>query len=125
MPAIGAAWLLPRVVGASRAAHLCLTGEVLDAQAALAWGLVSQVVPHDALLTEASALAARIAANSGPALRMTKSLLRAGDRTDFPTYLDMASGMQALALHSDEHEAAVNAFQSNRHTRHSTTRKET
>jgi len=110
VPAIGAAWLLPRILGASRAAEMCLTGEVLDAQAALACGLVSRVIPHERLLDEAMSLATRIAANSGPALRMTKSLLKAADRTDFPTYLDMAAGMQALALQSEEHETAVTAF---------------
>ncbi len=111
VPAIGGAWLLPRILGFSRAAEMCLTGEVLDAQAALACGLVSRVVPQDRLMPEAKTLAARIAANSGPALRMTKGLLRAADRTDFPTYLDMAAGMQAIALHTGEHEEAVRRFE--------------
>jgi enoyl-CoA hydratase/carnithine racemase len=111
VPAIGGAWLLTRILGASRAAEMCLTGDMLDAQAALACGLVSQVVPHQRLMEQARALATRIAAHSGPALRMTKGLLRAADRTDFPTWLDMAAGMQALALQTDEHETAVKAFE--------------
>lgn len=111
VPAIGGAWLLTRILGASRAAEMCLTGDVLDAQAALACGLVSRVVPPDQLMPQAKALAARIAANSGPALRMTKGLLRAADRTDLPTFLDMAAGMQALAMHTDEHEEAVRRFE--------------
>lgn len=114
VPAIGGAWLLPRILGASRAAEMCFTGDRIDAREALACGLVSRVVPHADLMTEARGLARRIAMHSAPSLRMTKNLLRAGDRTDFATYLDMAAGMQALALHTDRHQQAVDAFEERR-----------
>ena len=60
IPGDGGAWLLPRVVGMSRAAELYLTGDTFDAQQALAWNLVSRVVPHDELLPVARELAGRI-----------------------------------------------------------------
>ena len=49
IPGDGGAWLLPRIVGMSRAAELAFTGDMIDAQQALAWNLVSRVVPHDEL----------------------------------------------------------------------------
>src|SRR5689334_8899520 len=60
IPGDGGAWLLPRVIGFSRACELLFTGDVIDAQQALDWGLVSSVVPADRLMDEAFALATRI-----------------------------------------------------------------
>ncbi len=110
IPGDGGAWLLPRVVGMSKAAELTFTGDTIDAQQALACGLVSRVVPPEALMAEATALAGRIAANSGPALRMAKRLLREGQHTRLDTLLEMSAAMQALAHHTPEHGAAIDAF---------------
>jgi enoyl-CoA hydratase len=76
--AAGATWRLPEIVGEARAAELLLTGRVLDAETALAWGLVSAVHPADELLAAAHALADRIAANDAVATQYTKRALRAG-----------------------------------------------
>lgn len=110
VPGDGGAWLLPRVIGASRAAELSFTGETLDAQEALRIGLVSRAVPHDQLLAEANALAARIAANPGQALRMTKRLLREGERMSLESLLEISAAFQALAHQTEQHEEIVNAF---------------
>lgn len=76
--AAGATWRLPEIVGEARAAELLLTGRVLDAETALAWGLVSAIHPADQLLAAAHALADRIAANDPVATQYTKRALRAG-----------------------------------------------
>ena len=76
IPGDGGAWLLQRVVGYAKAAEMSFTGDLLDAQQALAIGLVSKVVPAASLLDEARALAERMAANPGQALRMTKRRAR-------------------------------------------------
>ncbi|MFN0163400.1 MAG: crotonase/enoyl-CoA hydratase family protein [Burkholderiales bacterium] len=110
IPGDGGAWLLPRVVGYSKAAELTFTGEMIDAQAALACGLVSRVVAPDRLMEEARELAGRIAANSGPALRMAKRLMREGQHTRIDTLLELSAAMQALAHQTPEHEAAIDAF---------------
>lgn len=106
----GGSWLLPRVVGWSKAAEMALTGDVIDAAEALACGLVSRVVPDAELLDAARTLARRIAANPPHAVRMTKRLLWEGRRADLATLLEMASAMQAAAHATADHEEAVSAF---------------
>ena len=110
IPGDGGAWLLPRVVGMSRALEMSLTGDALNAEQALACGLVSRVVSSSDLLTTANALATRIAANPGPALRMTKRLLREGQHGRLESLLEMSAGFQAAAHHTPHHHEAVNAF---------------
>lgn len=106
----GGSWLLPRVVGWSKAAEMALTGDLIDANDALACGLVSQVVPDAELMDAARALARRIAANPPHAVRMTKRLLWEGRRADLATLLEMAAAMQAAAHTTADHAEAVDAF---------------
>lgn len=113
----GGAWLLPRVVGFSKACEMALTGDMIDAQQALACGLVSQVVPNAELMTAARALAARIAANPPHAVRMTKRMLWEGQRVDLASLLEMAAPMQALAHTTADHAEAVDAFIAKRQPR--------
>ncbi len=110
VPGDGGAWLLPRTVGRAKAAEMAFTGEALTAQQALACGLVSRVVPHDQLLTEARALAAKIAANPGAVMRMTKRLLREGEHSSLESLLELSAGYQAIAHKTADHREAVTAF---------------
>jgi len=110
VPGDGGAWLLPRVVGRSKAAEMAFTGETIDATEALACGLVSRVVPGERLLEEARALASRIAANPGPTLRLTKRLMREGEHLRLDSLLELSAGYQALAHLTPQHEEAVKAF---------------
>jgi enoyl-CoA hydratase/carnithine racemase len=110
IPGDGGAWLLQRVVGYAKAAEMSFTGDLLDAQQALAIGLVSKVVPAASLLDEARALAERMAANPGQALRMTKRLMREAQTSRLDTVLELSAAYQALTHTSEEHDAAVAAF---------------
>jgi 2-(1,2-epoxy-1,2-dihydrophenyl)acetyl-CoA isomerase len=110
IPGDGGAWLLPRVVGFSRACELLFTGDVIDAQQALEWGLVSKVVPADKLLDEAMALATRISQQAPHALRLAKSLLRQGQTTTYQTVMEMSAAAQALMHHTKDHEEGVAAI---------------
>ncbi len=110
IPGDGGAWLLPRVVGMSRAAEMSFTGDAVGADEALACGLVSRVVAADRLMPEAMALAERIAANPGGALRMAKRLLREGQHMRLDGMLEMAASMQAIAHKTAHHVEAINAF---------------
>lgn len=110
IPGDGGAWFLPRVVGQSRANEMAFTGEPVDAQTALAWGMVSRVVEPDALMDAACELADRIAANPPSALRMTKRLLREGQHLRLDSLLEMSASLQALSHQTADHEEAVNAI---------------
>ena len=110
VPGDGGAWLLPRVVGASRAAELALTGDTIDADEALRIGLVSRVVAPEALMDEALALAGRIAANPPQALRWTKQLLLQARTGTLDEALDAAGRFQGLAHQTADHAEALAAF---------------
>ena len=76
VPEAASTWLLPRLVGMSRAADLLLTGRLISARDALDMGLVSRVVPDAELLPAAQALARDIAEQTAPvAVALTKQLL--------------------------------------------------
>jgi len=110
IPGDGGAWFLPRVVGLSRANEMAFTGDRVDAQTALEWGLVSRVVPDDQLMAAANELAARITVNPPSVVRMTKRLLREGQRMDLRSLLELSAPMQAAAHFTDEHHEAVSAM---------------
>ncbi|MGZ0712754.1 enoyl-CoA hydratase/isomerase family protein (plasmid) [Coraliomargarita sp. W4R53] len=104
--AAGATWRLPEIVGLARASELLLTGRILDADTALAWGIVSAVHPHDELLGAAHAIADRIAANDPLATRYTKRALRA------PTgsHPEIECELQAELFESPEKERRMTEF---------------
>lgn len=108
---MGVSWLLPRLVGASRAYELMLTGRIIDAAEAERMGLALRVVPDDRLLAEAYEVAGQIAANSPWGVRMTKEVmwsqlevgsLRAG--------IDLENRTQILSGFTGDMDEAVRAF---------------
>ncbi|SFC41961.1 crotonase/enoyl-CoA hydratase family protein [Massilia yuzhufengensis] len=110
VPGDGGAWLLPRIVGMPKASLMALTGDTIDAATALAWGLVTEVVPAAALEAAAMAIARRMAANPSHGLRLTKRLLREGQHMRLDSLLEMSAAYQALAHHTEDHAEAVSAF---------------
>ncbi len=110
IPGDGGTWILPRIIGEARAAELFFTGEIIDADKALDWGLVSRVVSHDDLIGEANALAAKIAAMPPLALRQTKNLLRQGRSVTYDTALELAASVQAQMHHTEDHAEGVAAL---------------
>lgn len=110
VPGDGGAWLLPRVVGMSKAAEMTFTGQILDAAEALGCGLVSRVVADDELMASALALARQICSKPGPVLRLSKRLLREGQHVRLDTLLEMSAAFQALAHKTPDHEEAITAF---------------
>jgi enoyl-CoA hydratase/carnithine racemase len=110
IPGDGGAWLLPRIIGLSRASELAFTGDIIDARQALEWNLVSRVVPPDQLMDAARELASRITANASHALRLTKRLIREGMHSRLDTVLEMSAVLQAVSHKTADHSEAVNAF---------------
>lgn len=108
IPGDGGAWLLQRVVGLSKACEMTFTGDTINAQEALACGLVSRIVPAEGLLAEARALAARIASNPSSVLRMSKKLIREAQHARLDTILEMSAALQSIAQHSEDHMTALN-----------------
>lgn len=110
VPGDGGAWLLPRVVGWSKASEMAFTGQLLTAEQALACGLVSQVVAPEMLMKEARALAVQIAANPPHAVRMTKRLIRESRLATLGAILEASAAAQALCHTTRDHAEAVSAF---------------
>jgi len=110
IPGDGGAWFLPRVAGYARAAEMAFTGDMISAEQALAWGLVSKVVVHDELMTEALALAQRMAKNPPQALRETKKLMRLARASTLDDLLDESARVQSHLHQTEDHQEAVNAF---------------
>ncbi len=110
VPGDGGAWLLPRVVGFSKACEMALTGDPVDAAEALRIGLVSQVVPDAELLPAAHALALRVAANPAHAVRMTKRILRESGQLSLDQALTLSAAFQALSHATGDHAEALAAM---------------
>jgi enoyl-CoA hydratase/carnithine racemase len=110
IPGDGGAWLLPRIVGMSRAAELAFTGDTIDAQEALAWNLVSRVAPHDELMEAARELAGRITQHASHGLRLTKRLMREAIHARLDTVLELSATFQAICHKTPDHSEAVDAF---------------
>lgn len=119
IPGDGGAFLLPRVVGAARAAEMALTGDRISAETALEWGLVSQVVPPEELLATARELADRVAANPPAAVRAGKQLLREAAGLSLDEVLERSADLQALMHGTKDHAEAVAAFVEKREPRFS------
>lgn len=110
VPGDGGAWFLPRIVGQSKAREMLFTGDRMDADEALTCGLVSRVVAAEGLLKEALSLAQRIAANSSPAIRMTKQLLGQAESGTLESILTLSATMQSILHSTHDHKEAVAAF---------------
>ena len=88
LPESGGTWYLPRLVGWAKAAEIAFMGDVLDAKRSLELGLVNRVVPHDQLMDEVAAVAARIASNAPYSVQATKRMMRLGMDETFETAVD-------------------------------------
>ncbi|AEI81596.1 enoyl-CoA hydratase/isomerase (plasmid) [Cupriavidus necator N-1] len=103
----GGAWLLARILPLARAYEMALTGNAIDAQQAMEWGLVSRLAEPEALMETALTLARAIAANPGHAVRMTKRLVDASLLNTLDAVLDLSASMQALAHTTEAHRQAL------------------
>jgi 2-(1,2-epoxy-1,2-dihydrophenyl)acetyl-CoA isomerase len=110
VPDSGATWLLPRLVGVTRAAELALLGDSVSAADALRLGLVGRVVAADDLATEVRSVAARLAAGAPRAMALTKRALQAAWSHDLDAALDYEAHLQDLAGRTSDHAEGLAAF---------------
>ncbi len=110
IPGAGATQRLPRIVGLGRAKHLILTGDAIDAQKALEWGLVSAVVPAEELAAQALALAEKVLTRGPLAIRLAKLALNASARVDVDSGLLIETLAQAICFESTDKQEGTTAF---------------
>ena len=110
IPGAGATQRLPRIIGLGRAKHLVLTGDAIDAQTALQWGLVSAVVAPGDLLPSALALAERVLSRGPLAIRLAKMALNASARVDLDSGLLIETLAQAICFESEDKQEGTSAF---------------
>src|SRR5437867_5954452 len=111
---MGAAWLLPRIVGYGHASQMLLTGEFVDAKRAYEIGLYNRVVPHAQLLPEARAVAEQLARGPSVALGVTKQALEAEISLDLEAALAYEAEVQARLMQDSNFREAHIAFRAKR-----------
>jgi enoyl-CoA hydratase/carnithine racemase len=107
---MGAAYLLPRVVGQGRATELLMFGDVIDAATAGRYGLVNRVVPHDELMNAAREWADRLKQGPAFALAMTKTMINNEWSMDLASAIESEAQAQALLLMGEDHRRFFEAF---------------
>jgi len=114
VPDTGSTWLLPRLVGASRAAEIALLNAPIPAAEALAIGLVGRVVSAGDLATTAREIAAKLAAGAPRAIALTKRALNAAWDRGLDAALDYEAHLQDLAGRTTDHAEGIAAFMEKR-----------
>jgi 2-(1,2-epoxy-1,2-dihydrophenyl)acetyl-CoA isomerase len=117
VPDAGGTWLLPRMIGYSRAFELAATARRVGAAEALELGLVSRVLPRGEVLPAARSLAAELAARPTLALAWTKRLLRAAEQGSLADQMELEAQLQASAVLTHDHAEGVAAFLEKREPR--------
>jgi len=108
---IGVSWLLPRLIGASRAFELLLTGRLIDAEEAYRVGIVSRVVPDGEAVDAALAIAGEIAANSPMGVWMTKEVMWSQlEVGSLHAGIDLENRTQILTSFTEDMQEAMLAF---------------
>ena len=108
---VGTSYLLPRIVGAARAAELMLTGRIFGAEEAREYGMVLEVTQPPELLDSALETARRIAANNEYGVWMTKMGLWANlDAGSLRQAMELENRTQVLGYFTGNMEEAMQAF---------------
>ncbi len=110
IPDSGGTWWLTRFLGEARAKALAMTAEPIGAETAAAWGLIWRAVDDDALLDEAAALAAKLAAGPTQAYARIKQAIHAAEQNTLSAQLDLERDLQREAGRTDDYREGVRAF---------------
>jgi 2-(1,2-epoxy-1,2-dihydrophenyl)acetyl-CoA isomerase len=110
VPDSGSTFMLPRLIGVTKAFELMLTADKLDAPKALELGLINQLVKPEDLMKEAVALAERLAAGPTKAFGLTKRAVNRAIFPDLEELLEYEASLQEIAGRSDDFAEGVKAF---------------
>ena len=111
----GSSWMLPRIIGVSRAVELAITGRLVDADEALRIGLVHRVVPHDKLMETAREAAGHIASKCSPlGVWQAKKMIYDHMFTDLATAIKEDDASMTMMSKSEDFGEGVKAFMEKR-----------
>jgi enoyl-CoA hydratase/carnithine racemase len=111
---MGAAWLLPRIVGMAHASEILMLGDFISAERAAQIGLYNRVVPAERLMAEANEVAARLAKGPSAALGVTKQALNEEAAMDLAAALEWEARVQADCMRNPNFREAYEAFRAKR-----------
>ena len=117
IPGDGGAYLLPRLIGLTKALELLWTGDFVSAEEAERVGIVSKVFDDDQLIDNVLAFAHRLAAGPRVAVRLLKQAVYKSIHMDFLSSLDYITGPMGVAFNTEDHREAVRAFAEKRSPR--------
>lgn len=110
VPDAGGTWSLPRLIGEARAKAIALTATPVPAAQAETWGMIWRAVADDALMEDARALTAQLAAGPTFGLARTKQALQASDANSMEAQLELEAELQAACGRSADYAEGVSAF---------------
>ena len=110
IPDSGGTWMLPKLIGLQRATALAYLGTPVQAQDAVAMGMIHQAVPAENFQAEVHALATRLAAMPTRGLALTKAAFNAGFEQGLDAQLDTEMKLQAEAARTADYAEGVAAF---------------
>jgi len=114
---MGAGFLLPKIVGLSRATEMLFLGDTIDAATAERYGLANKVVPDAEVLDAAMEWARRLVNGPTLAIGLTKRMLQNELHMDMVTAIEAEAQAQALMLQGKDHRAFYEAFKEKREPR--------
>ena len=106
----GSTWFLPRLVGMEQALKMLYTGRMVEGAEAFQIGLVSEVVPHDALLPRATALAREIASGPSLAIELNKRLAQESLGQSLAAQIEREEFLQQITHKSEDREEGMRSF---------------
>lgn len=114
LPGGGSTQRLPHLIGHSRALHLILTGNRIDAKTAAAWGLITELVNPADLETQVMNIARRLAANAPMALTLAKEAIQLSTYTSLAAGLKLEATFQSILHTTEDWQEGNRAFKERR-----------
>jgi enoyl-CoA hydratase len=110
MPGSAGTQRLSRLIGVTKAKQLCFTGDMIEAEEALALGLINEIHPADSLMDKTIELAKKIASKSAPALTLIKSAINRGTGMDLESASLFEIDCFGLCFATEEQKEKMLAF---------------